>query len=198
MLFDLMIPAFFTLCTIVPKGFQAIIESASGSQLNSVMVRSYLQERYSIPKADEPFKFEGAISEGSPGVYKNCIKWDIRSLYPSIMLTYTIEDKQKDPKGNFLRILSVLTEERLRNKKLAKDNKSEYHEALQNSQKILINSCFGFMGAPGLNFNYPKGAESITRYGREILKKAIKWATNKELEEIYGTTSNISDTQYSE
>lgn len=182
MLYNLMIPAFFALCTIVPKSFQAIIESASGSQLNSVMVRSYLQDRHSIPKESEVVHFEGAISWGNPGTYRNCVKWDIRSLYPSIMLTYKIECKEKDPKGHFLRILKDLTEERLRNKKLAKDTGLEYYEALQNSQKILINSCFGFMGAPGLNFNYPEGAAQITTHGREILKKATRWATGKEIQ----------------
>ena len=35
---------------------------------------------------------------------------------------------------------------------------------------------YGFMGAPGLNFNYAKGAAEVTRHGREILMKAIKWA----------------------
>jgi len=185
MLYDLMIPAFFALCTIVPKSFQAIIESASGSQLNSVMVRSYLQDRHSIPKESEVSKFPGALSNGQPGAYKNCVKLDISGLYPSIMLTYSIEDKTKDPKGNFLRILKILKDERIKNKALAKTTKDAYYDALQNSQKILVNSCYGFMGASGLNFNYPEGAAKITEYGREILRRSIYWATSKEYEEIW-------------
>jgi DNA polymerase elongation subunit (family B) len=39
---------------------------------------------------------------------------------------------------------------------------------------------YGFLGAPGLNYNYPKGAAEVTSRGREILKKAVLWATGKE------------------
>jgi len=48
-LYDLMIPVLFYLCPVIPKPFQAILESASGSQLNSMMIRAYLQEKHSIP-----------------------------------------------------------------------------------------------------------------------------------------------------
>ena len=67
-LFDLMSPPFFYMTQSVPKSFQAMVESASGSQINSVMVRSYLQEKHSIPKATAAVEYEGAISFGNPGI----------------------------------------------------------------------------------------------------------------------------------
>lgn len=182
-LYDLMAPSFFYFCQSVPKSWQGLVESATGSQLNSLFVRSYLQDGHSLPKATEGREFVGAISWGNPGIYSNCLKWDVASLYPSIMLQYEVYPREKDPKKHFLQILQYFTEERLKNKKIAEEQKSKYHKDLSESQKIAINSAYGMMGAPGLNFNDPAGAARVTELGREILKKAIKWATGKEYEE---------------
>lgn len=180
-LFDLMSPARFYWTQIVPKSFQEMVCSATGAQVNSIMVRSYLQNGHSIPKADQiQTEFSGAISYGEPGVFKNCIKWDVASLYPSIILQYEIYNKKKDPEGNFLKLVNTLTNERLKNKRLAKETGNKYYQDLEQSQKIGINSSYGFMGTSGLNFNYLEGASEITKYGREILKKSIKWATGKD------------------
>jgi DNA polymerase elongation subunit (family B) len=181
MLFELMIKPFFFLNRSIPRSFQSLMESASGGQLNSMMVRAYLQQGHSIPKPSEKVKYPGAISIGNPGNYSNCVKWDVASLYPSIMLNYRIENKEKDPKGYMLEILDTFTNERLKNKKLAKETGNSYYDSLQNSQKIVINSIYGFLGTDGINFNYPEGAALVTKYGREILEKAIEWATGSKL-----------------
>lgn len=177
-LFDLMSPSQFYLTQSIPKPFQMVHESATGSQLNSVLVRSYLQEKHSIPKATPSGKsFEGAISVGIPGAYKNCVRWDVASLYPSIILTYKIYDRDKDPKGYFLKMMQTFTTERLKNKKLAKETGNPYYKDLEQSGKIFINSGFGFMGASGLNFNSPPNAGLIMNYGRKILLKAVNHFT---------------------
>lgn len=188
-LYDLMIPSFFYFTQSVPKSFQSMIESATGSQLNSILLRGYLQENHSIPKTNEVDSFQGAISDGFPGIYKNAIKWDVASLYPSIILQYQIYNKRKDPKGYFLKMVQYFTDQRLTNKRLAKETNDKYYDDLQSSQKIGINSSYGLCGTRGLTFNYPEGASLITEKGREILQIAVKWATgknyikNKEIEE---------------
>ena len=181
-LYDLMIRPFFYMTQSIPKSFQSVIESASGSQLNSMMVRSYLQEAHSIPKAHTQEVFEGAISIGNPGIYTNVFKIDVSSLYPSIILEYQVYDSEKDPNANFLALVSKFTETRLKYKKLFKETNDPKYDALQGAFKILINSAYGFMGAPGLAFNSPKCAAFVTEKGREILKTSIKWATGKDYE----------------
>lgn len=176
-LFDLMIPATFYIGQYVPKPLQVMTESATGSQLNAIMVRAYIQDGYAVAKATEVNHFEGAISIGEPGIFRNCLKVDVASLYPSIMLQYKITDKNKDFNNVLLHILYYLREERLLNKRKAKETDDRYYEELQNAQKVLINSMYGFMGAGNLNYNYPFGASEVTRHGREILKTAIHWAT---------------------
>lgn len=177
-LFDLMIPAYFHLAKFIPMSLTSIINRASGSQLNSFLVRSYLQDGHSIPKPTESEPFEGGLPHGNPGVYENCFKVDVSSMYPSIIITENIYDSSKDPKGHLLKMTKLFTEERLKNKKLAKETGLRSFDELQNAQKIIINSLYGLMGTPGLNFNYPKGASQVTLTGRTALKNAIEIAQN--------------------
>lgn len=192
-LFDLMSPPFFYMTQSVPKSFQSMIESASGSQINSMMVRSYLQERHSIPKASATVEYEGAISFGNPGVYRNVFKVDVASLYPSIMIEYKVHSSEKDPNKNFLTLVQTFTERRLHHKSLAKTDK--YHDDMQAAFKIFINSCYGFLGSTGLNFNMPEGAAFITKTGRDILSTSIDWANSKNYLIVNADTDSISFTK---
>jgi DNA polymerase elongation subunit (family B) len=176
-LFDLMAPTFFYYTQVVPMSFQNVINKATGSQVNNLMLRSYLQDGLAIPMACETEYFQGAEVIGNSGIYNNVYKVDVASLYPSIMLKDEIYPKEKDYNANFLKILKKLTVERLNNKQLAKETGDRTYKDMEQSQKIVINSAYGFMGAPGLNFNYPKGAALVTEEGRRILNQAIAWAT---------------------
>lgn len=197
-LYQLMSPSQFYWTQYVPKGYQLITESATGSQINSIMLRAYIQDEHSIPKTTEVKKYEGAISFGNPGIYSNVVKGDIASLYPSIMIEYEVFDKFKDPKGYFKELVHSLTQERLKNKKLAKETKNPYYEYIQQSAKIGINSAYGFLGAPGLAFNSSKKAEFITETGREILEHSIKWAESKKFKICNGDTDSISFIKHDE
>lgn len=189
-MFDIMIPSLFYLCQAVPKTLQQMINEASGSQLDGLMIRSYLQDGYSLPNSSKKQEFEGAISMGVPGIYKNVRKVDVASLYPSIMLQYKIYDRMKDPKNHMLQILAYFRDERLKNKKLAADTGDKYYDDMQNAQKIVINSMYGFLGAGYLLFNYFEGAAEVTRYGREILQKCVEWSTGHILEKVLKTVRN--------
>lgn len=173
-LYDLMSPALFYLTQSVPKPFQEIVCSATGSQVNSVLVRAYLQDGHSIPNASEKVQYGGAISYGSPGIYRNVFKVDVASLYPSIMIWGEVHDPEKDPKKYFLKIVKEFTRKRLEHKALKAD---PYYDGLQSAEKIFINSCYGFLGSGYSNFNFPEGAAYVTKMGRATLKKVITWAT---------------------
>jgi DNA polymerase, archaea type len=180
-IFDKMIPSFFYLNRSVPKTLQQIINEASGSQLDSIMIRSYLQDDYSQPKTSQKVEYEGAISMGNPGLYRNVIKVDVASLYPSIMLEKDIYDRKKDPNRHMLQILEYFREERLNNKHLAEETQDKYYDDIQGAQKIVINSMYGFMGAGFLLYNYPEGAKRVCERGQEILQDGVRWACGHEL-----------------
>lgn len=183
-LFDLMIPAKFYFTQSVSKSFQEMCCSATGSQMNNIMVRAYLQDGHSIAKASDTVPYDGAISLGIPGIYKNCVRWDAASLYPSIMRQHKLYCKAKDPKKYFYEITNYFALERLKNKQLAKETGLQYYKDLEQTQKVGANSLYGFLGAQGLNYNYPEGAAFITAQGRELLQRMIYWASGKTLEEL--------------
>lgn len=182
-LFDMMAPVIFYLCQVVPKPMQLMVESASGSQINSVMVRSYLQERHSVAKADEVGDFQGAISFAVPSIYKNMLKIDFSALYPSIMMQYEVCNPVKDPNKNFPTIVKYFAENRQKYKQLYKETGDKNYDYLQQTAKVVANSCYGFLSASGLNYNAPEQAAFITGKGRELLSFTIEFFTSRKTED---------------
>lgn len=191
--YDLTTPPIFYLTQTVPKPYELMLQSASGSQINSVMIRAYLQDKHSLPMADEAAAYEGGISMGNPGVYRNVFKVDVASLYPNIMLHHEVYDPVKDPQRKFLELVKTFTARRLEHKKLAK--KDKYYDDLQSSEKIFINSCYGFLGSAGLLFNSPPKAALVTQQGRSILSRSISWAEHKGFRIVNADTDSISFTR---
>ena len=184
--FDLMAPSFFYMCQSIPKPFQLVTESASGSWLNAILVRSYLQEGHSIPKANEGEYVGGGMSWGNPGLYTNVTKWDAKSFYPSTIIAFELFDKKKDPKGHYLEMVKYFTNLRFEQKAKHKETGEKYYDDLQASSKIFINSAYGLMGTRGLNFNNFQIAQEITKCCRKGLQKCVLWATGQEIDYWWG------------
>jgi DNA polymerase elongation subunit (family B) len=174
-LYDLMMPSYFYYTRSIPKNLQEINNSATGSQINSFLVRSYLQDNHSVPNASPRKQYEGAISLGNPGVYTYTLKVDVKSMYPSIMQVYKIYDAVKDPRANFLNMVKYFTSERFENQKLARETGDRHYRDIEQAGKLVINSAYGMLGATGLNFNSPDNAARVTALGRDILKKGMAW-----------------------
>ena len=182
-LYDLMAPAFFYFTQSVPKSFQEIIGSATGSQINSMLVRSYLQQNHSVAATTREIQhIKGGISFAVPGIYKNLVKIDLKSAYPSQILRFKLYDKQKDPKGYLYEMTKYFTEQRLTNKNKAKETNSKYFKDIEQSQKIGINSIYGTLGTPKLNYNSPELAQKITEETRLVINQALVWASGKNVD----------------
>lgn len=193
-LYDLMIPQYFYYMQSLPMPFQTMNLTATGRQINGFLCRSYLQQGHSIPEAGEKESYGGGISFGNPGIYDHVYKVDVASLYPSIMITEEIYDRNKDPKGHFLTMVKHFTAERLRNKKIGNDTGDRYYKDLEQAQKIVINSAYGLLGTGGLNFNSMSNADKVTEKGREILTTGIKWAEDKGFKIVNVDTDSFSYT----
>lgn len=179
-LFDLMIPATFYFTQSVSKPFQGMINSATGAQLNNLLVRAYLQDGRSIPKSTELTEHvEGGISFAVPGIYRSLMKVDLKSCYPSQVLRFKLYDKIKDPDMYFYKIVHHFTYERFDLKKLYKETNDKYYLDREQTSKIVINSAFGLTNTPGLNFNSPEIAKKITSESRQIIDFALKWASGQ-------------------
>lgn len=194
-LWDYMGPLYFNMAPMIPKSFTKILQSASGSKINAMMIRAYLQDGHSIPKASEARKYQGALSFAVSGIYNNCFKIDLAALYPSIMLQFEVFDDEKDPKAYLLELVRIFRTKRLEYKKLAADTGDSYWQEMDTTAKSILNSFYGFLGTTGLIFNSPSCAEFITGKGREILEYTIGWATGMSESEIKTVTNQDEEVE---
>ena len=171
-------PSSFFLGQMVPLPYGTLTRSGSAVKIELLLLREYLRLKHSIPAPQEGVQITGGYSDlFMTGIFHHVVHADVESLYPSIILSRSIEP-QSDTLHVFLRLLEHLVALRLdakRSMKTATSKKMKAHvDALQSSFKILINSFYGYLGyARGLFNDYSK-ADEITRAGQELLKKIIR------------------------
>lgn len=124
-------------------------------------------------KPDSKIQFQGAYRESYPGLAMNVRDFDIKSMYPSIMLQYKIHSR-KDPQAKMLQYLARWTADRNRLKK-SKDAQSQQ---LQLAMKTMNNSAYGLLGCTTSPFNDVEAAASVTRIGRELIESIVKRAVS--------------------
>ncbi len=131
-----------------------------------------IQRHYDeIPNADEKRKYQGGLVVSREGLWFPCLKIDVASLYPTIMLAYRVHSR-KDHKQVALKWLNALTKQRLKLKARAKQGDGNA-QILQEAMKVLINSLYGFYGTGGYPFNDMDAAERVTEIGRKVLTLMI-------------------------
>lgn len=169
----------FIECQIFPYSFQNTIVRGTATKINSIILREYLHRRAALPSPPGRGKplAGGATYLFEEGILNNVYHCDIKSLYPSLILTGKIK-----PRGDHLNVfptlLDVLTEFRLKAKEMidsAIDEKAKgYLDALQRAFKILINSFYGLLASRLHNFSDPEAAARVTKGGRTLIKKMMK------------------------
>ena len=181
---------------IFPYSFQNCPLRGNATRINTLFLREYLHRGHAIPaRTAENVPFEGGytdlLRQGICGPIVHC---DVASLYPSLMLTYRLKPG-RDSLGLFLPMLAELRRFRLEAKQASRDstdNKEQrYLEALQQVFKVLINSFFGYLGAPLHNFSDPETAAEVTRLGRVTIKSMMELLRREGAEPIEVDTDGI-------
>ena len=177
-LFRLLGYPWFLQSRIFPYSFQNCVIRGNATRINSLFLREYLHSGQAIPaRTVAGATFEGGYTESSlQGVVGPIVHCDVASLYPSLMLTYRLAPS-RDTLGLFLPMLAELRRFRLTAKQLALDSVLDaeryYYDALQQVFKVLINSFYGYLGAPIHNFSDPAAAAEVTRLGRVTIRNMI-------------------------
>ncbi|WP_246166911.1 DNA polymerase domain-containing protein [Oryzomonas japonica] len=177
-LFRLLGYPWFLQTRIFPYSFQNCPLRGNATRINALFLREYLHRGHAIPqRTGEAPAFEGGYTESAvQGVSGPIVHCDVASLYPSLMLTYRL-GPVKDTLGLFLPMLAELRRFRLEAKRAARESAAEserhYYDALQQVFKVLINSFFGYLGAPLHNFSDPEAAAEVTRLGRLTIRSMI-------------------------
>ncbi len=170
---EIVAPTEFYQTQMVPDAYQNVAVTGSGEKINSVFVRAYLERGHAVARQQPSQPYGGGYTEMRlSGVLRGIVKADVESLYPSIMLSRNITSAS-DQLNLFLPMLSELTKRRLKAKERARRAKegrqAAYWDGLQSSYKLLINSFYGYLGAP-FYFNDFAAAAKVTEIGQGIVK----------------------------
>lgn len=170
---ELVLPTEFYQCQMLPDTLQNLATIGTGEKANLLFLRAYLAQGHAIPTPEPPRSYPGGYTEvRRVGRIERVVKADVESLYPSVMLHYRIKPKT-DTLDVFLPMLAELRQRRLEAKARARatsGTESAYWDGLQGSFKILINSFYGYLGAP-FHFNDYDAAEAVTLKGQELVKQ---------------------------
>ncbi len=143
----------------------------------------------------------GHVLDSTPGLYRDVLSFDFRSLYPSIIRTFRIDplglmQPGEDPVpgedgATFAREGAILpdliaTLHEARSAAMATNS-----TALSRAIKILMNSFYGVLGTPGCRFFDPRLPTSITRRGHAIIERARAFFEGLGLPVIYGDTDSL-------
>lgn len=170
-------PSSFYQTQIIPLSYQNCIIRGNATRIDALFLAEYLRAKHSIPTGERARPFSGALTRSfDDGVFDNVMHCDVRSLYPSIILSERWSPVN-DSLGIFLRFLESLRSFRLNAKDAAKkavsDHDKNYYSSLQSTFKILINSFYGYLGFEQGFLNDFDMAERVTARGREILSSML-------------------------
>lgn len=147
----------------------------------------------------------GYVMDSIPGIYRNVLVFDFKSLYPSIIRTFNldplslvpeggeVEDALLAPNGARFRrdppgVLPALVEE-LAAARAAATAAGQPVKA--NAIKILMNSLYGVLGAESSRLFSPAVANAITHFGQLLIRTAADCAAAAGYRVIYGDTDSL-------
>jgi DNA polymerase elongation subunit (family B) len=168
----------FALAGMAPRRYERLADTgAATGVLDPLLVRAYLRSGAALPAhqpGDGTPHSGAALHLFAAGVAHRVVKADVASLYPSLMREYRI-GPARDRLGALLAIVDRLVEHRLAAKARARaappGSPERYtSEAMSAAMKLVVNSAYGYLGAPGLTrFSDVHAANEVTRRGREVL-----------------------------
>ncbi|QYK07120.1 DNA polymerase II [Shewanella zhangzhouensis] len=154
-----------------------------------------------VPGPDSP---GGYVMDSVPGLYRNVLVLDYKSLYPSIIRTFLI-----DPKGLVLGLSEpeAMSVEGFRGARFSRQSpilpglvatlasrreeaKANHNGPMSQAVKIIMNSLYGVLGSRGCVFHDYRLASSITLRGHEIMRTTKAWIEAEGFQVIYGDTDS--------
>jgi DNA polymerase-2 len=143
--------------------------------------------------------------DAQPGLYRNVLVFDFKSLYPSIIRTFNLdplsllpdgkEDSsalnapngarfRRDERGVLPQLVETLADERQRARTQGLAIKA-------NAIKILMNSLYGVLGSPASRLFSPAVANAITHFGQLLIRRAAEFVESRGDRVIYGDTDSL-------
>ncbi len=145
----------------------------------------------------------GYVMNSKPGLYRNVLVLDFKSLYPSIIRTFKVDpmgliEGLSNPADSIAGFKgAVFDREKHYLPDIITDLWQQRDQAKQDQDavrsqaiKIIMNSFYGVLGSGGCRFYDQRLASSITMRGHEIMKTTSQWIEDAGYEVIYGDTDS--------
>jgi DNA polymerase-2 len=147
----------------------------------------------------------GYVMDAQPGLYRNVLVFDFKSLYPSIIRTFNLDPLsllpdgdhdvsaltapngarfRRDQRGVMPQLVETLADERQR-------AREEGLAVKANAIKILMNSLYGVLGSPASRLFSPAVANAITHFGQLLIRYAAEFVERRGDRVIYGDTDSL-------
>ncbi|MFQ6371514.1 DNA polymerase II [Shewanella sp. YIC-542] len=146
----------------------------------------------------------GYVMDSVPGLYRDIIVLDFKSLYPSIIRTFLIDPLglvlgRQQPENRtvpgylgaqFSRTGHILPTLVAKLAEAREQAKQQADAPLSQAIKIIMNSLYGVLGSRGCVFHDARLASSITMRGHWIMQQTKAWIEAQGLCVIYGDTDS--------
>lgn len=180
--------------------------TASVAAFDSLYMRAARARGLVSPTNDFKQKEErikgGYVHSSKPGIYKNVLIMDFKSLYPSIIRTFNIDpasqlDKKEkgsvdSPNGAHFKnqdgILPAILDKLHAARERAKKEKREFGN---HAIKVIMNSFFGVLANPACRYFNLDMANAITHFGQFIIKLTAEEIEKKGYRVIYSDTDSV-------
>jgi DNA polymerase-2 len=151
----------------------------------------------------------GLVLDSVPGLYRNILVFDFKSLYPSLIRTFNIDpltylpparaagvpagarigtpggaEFRRDEPGILPELVARLAGERARARRAGDAVGAQ-------ATKILMNSLFGVLGAAASRLFSPAAANAITTAGQHVIRLAAAAVERRGHRVIYGDTDSL-------
>jgi DNA polymerase-2 len=147
----------------------------------------------------------GLVLDSRPGLYRNILVFDFKSLYPSLIRTFNVDPLThvmgeadaasviRTPGGaTFRRNEPGILPELVSNLGAARADARAAGDAIASQAiKILMNSLFGVLGSPACRLFSPAIANAITTAGQHVIRVAAAVVEGLGHRVIYGDTDSL-------
>lgn len=199
--------------TCMPSDY--VMAASTGFRVENYLSKLAVERGEVIPSRKEVVHIPypgGIVRSPTPGLHKNIVVLDFRSMYPSLMIKYNISFDTIDPNGpisvpnstirfsereGFIpHALKRLLEERKRIREKLNTLPKESPErivldARQKAVKVISNAIYGYTGWAGARWYTREVAEVTAALGRETILKAMGKAEELKLKIVYGDTDSL-------
>lgn len=213
--YEALVDFVFSLSELTGMPADYVLTASTGFRVENYLMYLAVRNSELIPKKPEISHVSyvgGLVKSPHPGLHKNVVVVDFRSMYPSLMIKYNIsfdtlsEDGEyvspnnyrfrREPEGFLPHALKTLVSERRQIQERLKNLDLESVEAKvlnarQKAIKVITNAVYGYTGWVGARWYTREVAEATTSWGRQVILESIKKAEELGMRVIYSDTDSL-------